>query len=238
MKILKLFLVIIIGMSIVISLSACKDNKMSAAEKIIAQEELNDNWQEFYDENKEAIDELVKNQVTEIARKVIAKIELSEQEEEIYNSNAKRFRAKIREETKRLQQSNKVAYRRINDEVGIFDVSDEACEKFGFHAGDRIKTPFEDSNATVIGVRDEHLWFHRDDRDGATFWSDINEDFKLIKSARQIAQKAKGYDSENQSSLSAYFDEGGKDETLTNLSAETDGVYSLKEKIPPIPGVE
>ena len=237
MKILKLFLVIIIGISIVITLSACTNNEMQAAKKVIAQEELDDNWQKFYDGNKEAIDKLVKNQVTEIAWKVIAKIKLSEQEEEIYNSNTKLFGTKIGEETKRLQQSNKVAYRRINDEVGIFDISDEACEKFGFHAGDRIKTPFEDSNATVIGVRDEHFWFHRDDRDGATFWSDINENFKLIKSAHQVAQKAKGYDIENQSSIDAYFDEGGKDETLTDL-AKTDGVYSLKKKIPPIPEIE
>jgi MoxR-like ATPase len=68
---------------------------------------------------------------------------------------------------------------RGGEDVGTFVISREACEPFGFYPGERVITSESGRLATVIGVKDDNLWFHRDGDDGASFWSgNKKEDFE------------------------------------------------------------
>jgi len=65
-------------------------------------------------------------------------------------------------------ESNKLEYVAKSGDVYVFDISKEACEKFGFFSNQRVTTPRGD--ATVIGVNEGFLWFHVDKDPGASYW--------------------------------------------------------------------
>ncbi|GAM25997.1 hypothetical protein SAMD00019534_091720 [Acytostelium subglobosum LB1] len=59
-----------------------------------------------------------------------------------------------------------------------FDTSRQSCEKFGFFPGSRVKTP--KGPATVIGVKENHLWFHLDSDKGASYWDNAKDYETLV----------------------------------------------------------
>lgn len=52
------------------------------------------------------------------------------------------------------------------NQTAFFDISEAACQPFGFYHGYRVSTPR--GGATVIGVKDGSLWVHVDHEQGAT----------------------------------------------------------------------
>ena len=60
------------------------------------------------------------------------------------------------------------------------DVSREACEPFGFYAGERIRTPLN-YLATVMGVFDGYLWYKRDNEPFVVHWGNKISEEGLIK---------------------------------------------------------
>ncbi|MBU1290117.1 hypothetical protein KKG85_02685, partial [Patescibacteria group bacterium] len=205
------------------------DTNDKIVSKIIVQESLTNNEQDRYKKNKEEIDNIVKDQMIGIARKIIAKADLSDQEKKAYNLRQKHLDQIVIEESKRFSKEGKMAYRRINGGLGIFDTSG-VCKKFGFRSGDRILTKW--GEATVIGILegDDKLWFHIDGKKGASFWSEIREkDFKLIKSAERNAKQ------ENKSSLESRATDTvntTKDNNIESVGSLEKDVYLLGEMIP------
>ncbi|EFA80835.1 DUF544 family protein [Heterostelium album PN500] len=79
--------------------------------------------------------------------------------------------------TPSTDSKNKLTYPTKNGKVLEFDISEGACSKFGFFHGSRVTTP--KGSATVIGVKDDNLWFHIDRDSGASFW-DNGKDYEAL----------------------------------------------------------
>ena len=223
LKFLSPFFVIVLFMG-------CYSSENTAA-MILQGKILGEEHEKFYTANKAQIDNIINETLVKIAQKKIAKVDLSDDEKAIHDYNQNRGRASqlIIEESKRLSKEGKMAYRRINGGLGIFDTSG-VYKKFGFRSGDRILTKW--GEATVIGILegDDKLWFHIDGKKGASFWSEIREkDFKLIKSAERNAKQ------ENKSSLESRATDTvntTKDNNIESVGSLEKDVYLLGEMIP------
>ena len=175
------------------------------------------------------VEKIINDTLVKIAHKKIASADMNDFESKVLNNNAyqQRLERMVIEETKRLHRNGKLAYRRINGKLGIFDTL-KVHEKFGFNSGDRIQTEW--GPATVIGILkdDDKLWFHIDYKNGASFWSDAN-DFKLIKSTKKKRKKRKTV------KRASNHDAPNAEEKETEEFQKE--VHSLLEKIPPIPPI-
>ncbi|EFA84520.1 hypothetical protein PPL_02556 [Heterostelium album PN500] len=60
-----------------------------------------------------------------------------------------------------------------------FDITPDACQRFGFFFGQLVSTP--SGPAKVIGVRNGHLWFHIEKDIGATYWDNGKDNKSLIE---------------------------------------------------------
>lgn len=190
---------------------------------------------EFYVNNKARIDKFANEILTKIAQGKIAKVSFSDDEKAIYSHNYKRLDQLVIKEVDRLSKEGKMAYRRIKGNLGIFDISDKVYKWFGFHPGDRIQTKW--GKATVIGILegDDKLWFHIDGKNGASFWSKINEkDFKLMKSSKKKIIKVDSMDKENKTSFEAWVEDGMESNSAELAESSKKSVYLLGEVIPPI----
>jgi len=71
-----------------------------------------------------------------------------------------------------------IEHRTKTGEILEFDISRAACSPFGFYYSDRVDTPR--GPATVIGVRDDSLWFHIDCDKGASYWDNGKDYVDLL----------------------------------------------------------
>eukprot|EP01028_Stygiella_incarcerata_P006253 TRINITY_DN2562_c0_g1_i1.p1 TRINITY_DN2562_c0_g1~~TRINITY_DN2562_c0_g1_i1.p1 ORF type:complete len:2836 (-),score=859.97 TRINITY_DN2562_c0_g1_i1:92-8599(-) len=72
-------------------------------------------------------------------------------------------------EEKGVSRLESVMAKARSGDVWEFNTSDSECMSFGFKHGARVATP--KGHASVIGVREDHLWFHIDGDTGASFFS-------------------------------------------------------------------
>ncbi|KYQ92611.1 DUF544 family protein [Tieghemostelium lacteum] len=80
-------------------------------------------------------------------------------------------------ETDHAAIEKRFQYRSRHGETHEFDTTEDACAKYGFFAGSRVKTP--KGPAVVIGVSEGNLWFHVDGDQGASFW-DNGKDYDAL----------------------------------------------------------
>jgi hypothetical protein len=150
-----------------------------------------------------------------VARKMVEGKELTKREQAVYekypakvNEFIARLKAKQssekqetsqeaqKKETQEASSREIITYKTNSGNAAEFDVSHDAQVPFGFFHGDRVRTP--DGDATVVGVREDELWFHVDSDLGAAFWSnhkkaDFEKDgFVLLKSAEREQQATVG----------------------------------------------
>jgi len=84
-----------------------------------------------------------------------------------------------KEATRDEVMAGKRQYKKKNGEVKEFDISEGACGKFGFLAGTQVEITDSNKNkkkANVVGVYENHLWFHLNGVNGATFLSGNNKE--------------------------------------------------------------
>ncbi|MEA2091737.1 MAG: hypothetical protein U9O83_05160, partial [Campylobacterota bacterium] len=73
-------------------------------------------------------------------------------------------------EEKGISRLDFVKAKARSGDVWEFSTSEPECMSFGFKHGVRVSCP-KNGNASVVGVRDGHLWFHIDGDVGASFFS-------------------------------------------------------------------
>jgi len=225
-KIVRVAISVLLLLSCLLLLAGCGEENI--ASKMLLKQELSQDEQKKYAENKAEIDKIISDQLSKIADSIMvgkeekledrdkAKLANNRQEvERIIGQKLSDFSLKImtgvdlKDDDKKirdryihrlqtefvpvteekLRQENKAAYKRSNGNPGVFDVSDSVYEKFGFHPGERIKTKW--GNAKVIGILDNHLWFHVDGKKGASFWSTIDQTFKSLEPEKYPKQSRK-----------------------------------------------
>jgi hypothetical protein len=71
-----------------------------------------------------------------------------------------------------------IQYRAKSGDELSFDISQKACEHFGFYHQDRVETP--KGAATVVGVREGCMWFHIDGDRGASYWDNGKSYVELL----------------------------------------------------------
>jgi len=76
-----------------------------------------------------------------------------------------------------------IEYKTRTGRTRLFDISDEACDKFGFRHNERVTTPR--GPATVIGIcingnGFRNIWFHADCEKGAIYWDNGRDHHSLL----------------------------------------------------------
>jgi hypothetical protein len=199
---------------------------------------LTDNSKAKLANNRGEVDKIIDAKLSNFSLNLIAGIDLDDKGKKIRDRYIHRLQNEFVPATEaKLRSQNQAAYKRYNGTAGIFDVSDKVRQKFGFNPGDRISTSF--GNATVVGIFDDHLWFHIDGKKGATFWSSIDQSFKLLEPGKESKQEkrvqskpvpavANRMEPANQAAAPERF------QANTNtISDDAEGIYF--ERLEPIP---
>lgn len=143
------------------------------------EDQLHDRGKAKLANNRQEVERLIGQKLSDFSLKILTGVDLKNDDKKIRDRYIHRLQTEFAPAMEeKLRKENKVAYKRIKGDPGVFDVSESVHGKFGFYPGDRINTKW--GNATVIGILDDHLWFHIDGKKGASFWSTIDQTFKLL----------------------------------------------------------
>jgi hypothetical protein len=163
---LKILTVIAI-LFLTLFVSGCVDTS-SITDKLATGQTLTAEETKIYEKNKDDFDKLVATQKQEA-------------EEKHY-----------KEATDAEISAGKRLYKRYKENTqSEFDITTEACKKIGFLAGTRIELP-SGKKANIVGVFDNHIWFHVEGNKGATFSGNSNlaeftkEGYKIIEEAPHV----------------------------------------------------
>eukprot|EP00762_Andalucia_godoyi_P000472 ANDGO_03042.mRNA.1 putative E3 ubiquitin-protein ligase HERC2 len=88
-----------------------------------------------------------------------------------------------------------VSYKAVSREFFVFITEDFACRPFGFRSGDRVHTP--NGAATAIGVKDDRMWFHVDNDEGASYWGSCKTQQEHADAGFYLIESAKAQGSES-----------------------------------------
>jgi hypothetical protein len=215
LKTIRVIISVAVLLSALIALAGCGEENI--ADKLLLKQELSQDEQKKYAENKTEIDKIINDRLSQIADsimvgkedqlhdrdkaklannrqkveaiisqklsdfslKIMTGVDLKDNDKKIRDRYIHRLQTEFVPVTEeKLRKEKKAAYKRSNGSPGVFDVSESVHDKFGFYPSDRINTKW--GNATVIGILEDHLWFHIDGKKGASFWSTIDQTFKLL----------------------------------------------------------
>lgn len=120
--------------------------------------------------------------------------EIKDQFDKLVNDKKKEIElTHYKEATEAEISAGKRIYNRYKkDTKSEFDIRPEVCKKIGFMAGTKIQLPSK-KNATVVGVFEDHIWFHVEGVTGATFSRNSNlaeftkEGYKVIEEAPNVS---------------------------------------------------
>ncbi|MBI4812746.1 hypothetical protein HY798_04940 [Candidatus Falkowbacteria bacterium] len=180
-----------IVVTIIVFSFGCKGNTIVG--KLVKGEALTQNEKDDYNKQKDSYDKLVAERKQEIAETT------------------------YKEATKAEKVAGKRMYMGRSGKMKEFDISFKACQPFGFLASERVEGP--KGKANVVGVYEDHLWFHTDGIKGAGFSDAKNKDEFAKKGFKPMPEST----SSQQQAIRQSF--GSQTEITQGSSVEYSDVY-------------